>query len=228
MEAGRLKQYLRDLDRRRAATSEERRYSIAVSRECFAYGNSTCQELSKRLGWPVYGYNLLEIVANEMQVSKAAIAAMDEEGQQWMTDMMRIFEGRPDQSAFVVHWKEVLGRLARDGRAIFLGRGTSVLMPPETCLRVRIVADLDLRIKRCMERLSLDRRKATKKVQQTDEQRAAFVRHFFHIDVADPHNYDMVLSSDGCTPTQCADAVFAVAQSRWPDFAGTKTRRSTV
>lgn len=217
MQAGRLKQYLRDLDVKRAPARAPG-YSIAVSRECFAFGSTTCQELSRQLGWPIYGYDLLEMVAREMHVSKAEIDAMDEEGQQWMKDMFRALERRPDHNAFVVHWKEVIERLGRSGQAIFLGRGATAVLAAATCLRVRIVASLERRIQRCMQRLGLDRRRAMRRVKQTDSQRADFVRQFFHVDLTDPHEYDLVVNSDECTAEQCASVILTCAKVRWPDF----------
>ncbi len=89
----------------------------------------------------------------------------------------------------------VLGSIAMHGHAIIIGRGANYLLDPERGLCVRITALLDARIESIARERGVDLVAAEKLVHLTDEDRAAFVQHHFHRDIADPLAYDLVINT---------------------------------
>ena len=55
-----------------------RAFAIALSRESGARGTSTAQEVGARLGWTVYDHELLERIAQEMNLRTSLLESVDE------------------------------------------------------------------------------------------------------------------------------------------------------
>lgn len=210
-------QQLRD---RRAVETGLHRYSIAVSRQAFALGSELCAKLSDRLGWHVYDQDIMQAVAQDMNVSEKLIEGLDYDKHGWIKDALAQMSGTPDQTTFALHLKKVIAAIASEGHAILLGRGAGLFLPRNVCLRIHLVADEEVRLHRCMERLKLDRAAAGKKVQQIDTSRKAFVKDYFGAILSDPNNTDMIFNTTATPIEACADAAILLAKARWPDFPG--------
>lgn len=193
-------------------------YTVTVSRECYALGTSTCRVLAERLGWPFYGRELLEEIARGMRLPPHLLEGIDERGQHWLDDLIQSLEGKPMQSAVAVNMHRVLDTISKKGEAVVLGSGAAIALPKSTTLKIRIVADHEIRVHRCMEKLALSRKEATERVDSVDKLRQQFVRDYFHHDLTDPHLYDAVINSDHFTPYQCADLILEMGAKRWNDF----------
>ncbi|QDU63574.1 cytidylate kinase [Planctomycetes bacterium Pan216] len=209
-------------ERRQHDAERQPRPTIAISRECYALGGTTGRLLANQLDWPMYGYEIIDEVARDMDVNRPLVDGLDEVGFRWVRSIMMSLMGAPDQTSFAIHLRRVIAAIALEGYAVFLGRGAAVLLPPEHCFRVRIVADKRVRVRRCMERLGLSRGDATRHVEITDDQRRAFVRDFFNADVTDPHRYDLVINTDKVAPASAAEMILALAKERWPVMAEVK------
>jgi cytidylate kinase len=76
-----------------------------------------------------------------------------------------------------------------------MGRGANFMLPPKGTFRVRIIAHLDLRIQNVAGHFGVTAEKARRRVLRTESDRRAFVRKYFHGDIADPSNYDLVINT---------------------------------
>jgi cytidylate kinase len=74
---------------------------------------------------------------------------------------------------------------------------------------VRLVAPRNARIKRVAEKLGVSEHEAAHIAEQTDAQRAEFVRSHFHKDSCDVHLYDLVINTARFTNEQCAELISA-------------------
>lgn len=211
-------QQLRD---RRVAETGLHRYSIAVSRQAFAQGSEICAKLNDRLpGWHVYDQDIMQAVAQDMNVSEKLIEGLDYDKHGWIKDALAQMSGTPDQTTFALHLKKVIAAIASEGHAILLGRGAGLFLPREYCFRIHLVAEEEVRLHRCMERLKLDRASAAKKVQQIDNSRRAFVKDYFGAVLSDPNRADVIFNTTATPIDACADAALILAAARWPDFPG--------
>lgn len=184
-------------------------FTIALSREVGARGCSVARALGDRLGWPVYDHEILDRLAGELKAHPRRLAEMDEKHANLLTEFIECFscESVVSEDAYVRRLIKTLQALAAQGNCIIVGRGAAQLLPPETTLRARLVADLDDRIGVMCQRLSMPRAEAARYVEKKDRERDKFVKHHFHKDAADPRQYDLVLNSTRFPVGECADLI---------------------
>lgn len=125
-----------------------RAFTIAISREAGANGSAVGRLLGERLGWPVYDYELVERIANEMGLRSEFLESVDEKRMSWLQEIAESFssESSVTESAYVRHLVQILLTLALHGECIIVGRGANVVVPVETSLRIRLVAPIRTRI----------------------------------------------------------------------------------
>ena len=97
---------------------------------------------------------------------------------------------------------------------IIVGRGATFLLPPETTLRVRLVAPLADRVAYLSRELKLTHADAEKHARKTDREREEFVRAYFDRHLADPLHYDLVLNVAQFAVAECAELIAAALQRR--------------
>jgi cytidylate kinase len=69
------------------------------------------------------------------------------------------------------------------------------MLPPDRCLRLRIIAPRQIRIKNFARRHDITHQEAEHRIIRTESERRAFVRKYFNAAIDDPLNYDMVLNT---------------------------------
>src|SRR5262249_55051640 len=80
------------------------------------------------------------------------------------------------------------------GHCVIVGRGASFILPPESTLRVRLVADLADRVKLIGRLRRISDREAARWLEQVEATRIQFVKNYFHKDGTDPPHHDLVLN----------------------------------
>jgi cytidylate kinase len=92
----------------------------------------------------------------------------------------------------------LIGTIGAHGHAVILGRGASYILPKEICLRVLVVAPLELRIRNVKDTYGVSEKVARQNVINRESDRVAFIRRYFHVDMLDPVNYDLVFNMEMC------------------------------
>lgn len=184
-------------------------FTIAISREAGANGPAIARGVRKRLGWPVYDKELLQMIADEMGLHVKLIESVDEKQTSWLQECLQTLSPAPGVSepAFVRHLGEMLLSLAAHGKCVIVGRGAAAVLPAETTLRVRLLGPARERIEAIRQRFGIPREEAEQWVEKTDRERVRFVRDHFHKDPNDPRHYDLVLNSSRFTVGECADFI---------------------
>lgn len=183
-----------------------RGFTIAISREAGANGSAVGRLLGERLGWPVYDYELVERIAGDMGLRSELLESVDEKRMSWLQEFAESFTsaGSVTESAYVRHLVETLLTLAMHGECIIVGRGGNVVAPPETTLRVRLIAPLCERIATVRKRRNVSFEEAQRWVEKTDRERAHFIKEHFNKEADALHLHDLVLNTarfslEGCT-----------------------------
>jgi cytidylate kinase len=115
-------------------------------------------------------------------------------------------------------------RLARIGHVIFVGRAAYLITAKfPRAVHVRIIGSFDRRVERLAESKKCSWDAAAAEVKNGDEQRRHFISHYFHNDVCDPANYDMVFNTDRISVEESAHLIAHLVSS--PDFRGEKARQ---
>jgi cytidylate kinase len=183
--------------------------TIALTREAGCPGTSVAREVGSRLGWPVYDHELLELIAEEMGLRVNLLESIDERRQSWILESLETFaEARfVSENSYVRHLIQTILSLGAHGQCLIVGRGAAQILPVQTTLRVRLVAEREDRITALAARLGLPRDEAARKVEQTDRERVAFIKDHFQRDPTEIHQYDLVLNTSRWSVADCADLI---------------------
>jgi len=185
-------------------------FAISISREAGAGGITVAREVGRRLSWPVYDQELLESLAKELKVDISFLEDYDEGRRgSFLVDTIKAFSAAASVSEVtyfrrLVRTLQVLG--AR-GECLIVGRGSTFVLPPETTLRVRIVATRDDRIAFIARERKLSPVEAARFVDTKDRDRHQFLKDHFHKDPADPQNYDLIINRSRFSVDETADLV---------------------
>jgi cytidylate kinase len=187
-------------------------FTIAISREAGANGAAIGRLLGERLGWPVYDYELVERIAGDMGLRSELLESVDEKRMSWLQEFAQSFtsDRSVTESAYVRHLVETLLTLAVHGECIIVGRGANVVAPPETTLRVRLVAPFWARIATVQKRRDLSFEEAQRWVEKTDRNRSQFIKDHFHKEADDLHLHDVVLNTSRFSLEACTEIIIDV------------------
>jgi cytidylate kinase len=184
---------------------------ITLSREPGSGGKFVAKAVAERLGLTLFHQELINAMAENADTSTRVIRTLDERGismiEDWVSAAISEHHLWPDEMSRVL--MKVIGTIGRHGNAIIVGRGANFVLPPENRFRVRIIAPLGKRIHCVAEAHGLSSKEAQKRVLRTESERRAFVRKYFHDDIGDPVNYDMILNAGTLSVESAAAAICA-------------------
>jgi cytidylate kinase len=184
---------------------------ICISRGSFSVGKAFAESLAAKLGSACLGReDLLDLAARSgVAAGKLEMACLKSRN----LDEKMLLE-REHYQAFTT---ALLCERALAGPLVYHGRtGHLLLQGVPHVLRIRVVADLETRIKSVEERLGIDRAKAKKYIEQVDEDRRKWVKTFYNIDWDQSASYDFIVNLEHANVGNVASAFCGVAQL--PDF----------
>jgi cytidylate kinase len=107
---------------------------------------------------------------------------------------------------YVARVESLLLDYAAGDRVVIIGRGGSFLLQGiPFCLRVRLVAPLEVRIDRIMARQSLSAEAAARLITQVDGDRACFIKANYGVDWEEDKVYDLTLNTASLTYDRVID-----------------------
>ncbi|MEV0594202.1 AAA family ATPase [Nonomuraea cavernae] len=113
---------------------------------------------------------------------------------------------------FVHRTERILRETARVRGGVFLGRaGAMVLAGHPGALHVRLDAPLRRRVLQTATLGDLGEREARRLIEDNDRARAAYVRHFYRADPADPCLYHLVIDSTSIPVPTCVELITTAA-----------------
>mgnify|MGYP002622860173 CR=1 FL=1 len=205
------------LHREQAARSqEERGLTIAVSRQTGTLGEDVAQAVGRQLDWPVFDHELLEQMANAMNVRVDLLETVDERHQSWLLESIEALAPKStvSETSYLRYLVETICSLAAHGNCVIVGRGAAQFLPTASTLRVRIVAPMAHRIETVRKQRQMTHREAERYVTTRERQRLTFVKEHFQKDASQPDQYDLTLNTQHCKPENCAELIVAAAKLR--------------
>lgn len=111
-----------------------------------------------------------------------------------------------DQDIYLLYLKGVLLQAASQGNVIVLGRGAHLLLKGlPNCLRVRLVAPLEYRLRNVQEEYGYDQETANRLIHKCDADRAGFLHFHFNEEWADAPLYDLTINTSTLSQEQLLD-----------------------
>jgi cytidylate kinase len=169
---------------------------IAISREAGTGGAQIARSVAQSLGWDLLDKELLDFMAESYGVPRSMLEFVDETRANWLQDVLSswIDSRVVSHEKFVMYLERMIYLAAMHGRVVFVGRGAQCILPSKSGLSVRLVAPLDFRLSRRMERRGIDRKLAKQQVEQADADQLQFYERFFHRNAREPHGYDLCIN----------------------------------
>ncbi len=191
---------------------------VCISREAGSGASSVARLLGGRLGWKVFDHELVEAIAQGMQVHPAEVRVFDELAtgliQDWLLPLRE--EQYAPQEAYLDHLAKLVQSIGRAGDAILVGRGAEFLLPRSETLRVRLVAPLQARARRIADRTGVSLPTARRTARDLDHRRDRFIRALHRQDACDPHQYDLVLDTESLGLTIATELIACAVEAGMP------------
>jgi len=182
---------------------------ITVSREPGSGGSLVAKGIAAKLAMDFFHQEVIHEMAESAQISTKLVETLDEKGlsviEDWIASLVDDRHLWPDQ--YMQHLMKIIGTIGKHGRAVMVGRGANFLIPRERRFRVRVIAPRAMRIQNLTRDFGVSADEAKRRIIRTESDRRAFIRKYFHADIADPVNYDLVINMERMDVDAAVDIV---------------------
>jgi len=205
---------------RRAGRGKEGKLSygpyLLISREKGAGGSAVAQLAGKRLGWQVFDKEIVDAIAQRAQVRRELVESLDERNRATIQDAIaQWLHPRPiGTSGYLAHLREILLTLGHQGDVVIVGRGAQYVLPSQFGLRVRMVAPVEVRVRRIADRENLSLKVAQVVVERSDRDRTALARRQYGQNARDPLNDDVTINTAELTAEAATEVVITALQQK--------------
>ncbi len=194
---------------------------ITISRGTFSGGRDLAQCLGEKLGYRLLSREEL------LQAAGERFGASEGELESALTHRPGFLERHGFTRVHYIHCVQAeMARAVQGDDVVYHGQaGYLLLRGVGHHLRVKVVADMEYRIKAAVERTNLTRDRTIEYIKELDEARDKWVEHVYGVDRNDPTCYDLVINLEQISlPTACA----AVAEVVQRDFQTTPESQRVV
>ena len=163
---------------------------VTISRGTFSGGKALAERLAERLEYPCLSREeVLRNAAEEFGISQDGLsAAINEPPPFWQ-------EVPGKRISYLKCVTAALVRHAGDGKLVYHGHAGHLLLSGIShVLRVRVIADMEFRIKAAMEQMNFGREDAALYIDKVDKERNRWTRFLYGMEWDDAALYDVVLN----------------------------------
>lgn len=194
---------------------------ICISRGSFSAGKELAEKLATKLDYPCIGREDLIEEATRSGIPVGKLEAVMIKPHQFTERLAR------EKAHFRAFMTKALCERALKGNLVYHGRTGHLLLPGvENIFRVRVIADMEYRIRSVMQRLRLDREKSRRYIESIEEDRARWVREFYGVHWDEAAQYDVILNTSQMNPDNASAALCSMAQL--PEFQLTPASRRAL
>lgn len=189
---------------------------VTVSRDPGSGGKLIAQGLAEELNFDMFHQNMIHEMAESARVSSRILESLDEKAlsmlDDWISSVVYKKHLWPDE--YLQHLLKVIGTIGRHGRAVIVGRGANFILPRESTFRLRVTAPRDFRAQKVAQDFDIPLQDAQRRILKTESNRKAFIRKYFHADIADPDNYDMVINTGNISLREAIETVASLLRPK--------------
>ncbi len=184
---------------------------ITISRGTFSGGQALAECVAKKLGYRCLSREeLLRRAAKDFGVSEEKLntALMNKPGFLEGLSLRRIH--------YIAYVRAALCKEVQKDNVVYHGQaGHLLLQGVPHVLRLKIIADMEYRIKAAMERNHLTREEAIDYIKRMDEERNQWVKAIYHVDRNDPTTYDMVINLEHITIESACEVICRTVEAEF-------------
>ncbi len=179
---------------------------ITISKEFATDSQEVAARTAAKLGYEYIGKRLVSEIARELNISETEAETFRKT---YQTRVLRFLDrytcsviqkvvGREysclDDKKYFEVTKKLVENLYEADNVIILGwGGQCILRGRPRAFHVRLIRDLDSKIKKVMERFNVDEKKAREIIEREERDSREYIKHFFKTNWNDPSLYDLVI-----------------------------------
>lgn len=187
---------------------------ITISRAFCRKGSELAERIAKRLDCTCVSREILLEASDQFNVPEIILTKAIHDGP---TIFDSFTHGKQKYIAFIR--SALLNNLKKDNVLYHGLAGHFFLQGVPHVLKIRIIADMDVRIREEMEDGNITETMARKRLMNDDKNRHNWGTSLYGVDTYDPDLYDMVIHLGGMSMDDCEDLVVHAAKS--PSFTTT-------
>lgn len=175
---------------------------ITVSRGSYSKGKEVAEKVAMKLGYQCLAREVLLEASKEFNIPQIKLARA-------IHDAPSIFERFSyGKDKFIAYFQSALLKCVQRDNVVYHGlAGHFFLKEIGHVLKVRIITDVEDRIKLEMERQRISREEALAVLKRDDSERRKWSQHLYGIDTADPILYDLVIHVGKVTVDDAVDVI---------------------
>lgn len=198
---------------------------ITIAREVGSGGRVLGRYLADALGYTCYDREILAEIAQHASLTESYVQGVVEQRPQFavpftagpITPFVADYAAMPSQSVYQAQREAILA-IAKRSQCVIVGRCADYILRDLKPLRVFLHADLDCRVRRCLERQApgknaLDEKAMRQWVQRCDRDRAKYYDFYTGLRWGAKENYDLCLNTTNAD-LQCLANALATAIGR--------------
>ena len=175
---------------------------ITISRGTFSGGESLAKCVAQRLGYHSINGELLGETARQYGVREEKLCEAIGKAPGVMECL------HSDKKRYLACLRAALIREVKDDKAVYHGHaGHFLLDGVPHLIRVKVIANMEFRIRALTEHSNLTREEALQLIKKLDEKRVRWTRSLYHADWHQPSSYDVVIDRDEITLSDACDIV---------------------
>jgi len=180
---------------------------ITISRGTFSGGIAVAEELGRKLGYPCISKEIILDAAEEFGIPEdKLVAAMEKPPRSWL-------EAPTKKIAHLNYVRYALLKRARKNDLVYHGYAGHLLLGDIAhVLRVRVIANMEYRIKAAMEKDGLNRKEAVSMIKKLDKQSLNWTRFLYGVDWQDSSLYDVVINLDRIDIKSAVDIIVQMTE----------------
>lgn len=175
---------------------------ITISRGSFSHGSVVAEKVAQKLGYKCISRDVLIEISDEFNISEIKLTRAIQNSP---SRLERFNFGREKYIAYIK--MAILEHLKRDDVVYHGFAGHFFVKDIPHVLKVRIIAEMDERVRCMMGREGVSRPEAVRMVKQIDEERKRWSIKLYGIDTWDSRLYDLVINIEKITVDDAVDMI---------------------
>ncbi len=205
---------------------------ITISRQLESGGDEIAHRLCDKLGYQYFDKNAMVQIGREIGLDASIIQeaanfrpAPKSLLERWFGSTPRLTGGDPSSWTFsarndalqeltVANLMALIQAGYERGNVVIVGRGgMAALQDKPDVLHVRVLAPLELRVKRLQEHEGLSETEAQLKIKERDLSDVDWIHRYFGLDSHDPALFDLIINTSKITPPAATDLIIQALAS---------------
>ena len=175
---------------------------ITVSRGSYSRGKEVAEKVARKLGYDCIARDTILEASKQSHIPEIKLVRAIHDA----PSILDRFTYHKEQ--YIAYIQAALVRSVRKDNVVYHGlAGQFLLKGISHVMKVRVIADMDERVKLEMEREGISAKEARRILKKDDEQRRKWSKYLYGIDTKDPSLYDLVVHVKKMTVDDAVDTI---------------------